>query len=215
MSKLIRAEAVRQALLDQYVEVESGGSMPGDGSQLLDGKWYVPRFGMDTLDHILDALLAEAQSGEPGPLEFEKPEGTWCPECGPGVKVDEEGLCVSCGATAIGNGANAALRALARPTKAKAKAGWKCKANRHADPPQDCEWPTCGCDPYAYKVIDALEEQGFNFTRPAPAVTADVVKLREQIALMAIGWTDVDDRVVQDLRAILSGAALAAKESER
>lgn len=51
---------------------------------------------------------AKAEAG------FEQPEGMWCPECGAGVKVDEEGLCVSCGTTAIGNGANAALRALAR-----------------------------------------------------------------------------------------------------
>lgn len=28
------------------------------------------------------------------------------------------------------------------------------------DPPQDCDWPACGCDPYADKVIEALEESG-------------------------------------------------------
>lgn len=27
---------------------------------------------------------------------------TFCPECGPGVQVDEDGLCVGCGATAVG-----------------------------------------------------------------------------------------------------------------
>jgi hypothetical protein len=27
---------------------------------------------------------------------------TFCPECGPGVPVDEDGCCMSCGATAIG-----------------------------------------------------------------------------------------------------------------
>ena len=37
---------------------------------------------------------------------------------------------------------------------------WKCKAQRTADPPQDCDWPTCGCDPYANKVIEALQESG-------------------------------------------------------
>ena len=26
------------------------------------------------------------------------------------------------------------------------------------DPPQDCDWPFCGCDPYATKVLDVLEE---------------------------------------------------------
>lgn len=35
---------------------------------------------------------------------------------------------------------------------------WRCKANRTADPPQDCDWPFCGCDPYASKVVDAVAE---------------------------------------------------------
>lgn len=38
--------------------------------------------------------------------------------------------------------------------------GWKCPASATADPPQDCDWPVCGCDPIANKVIEALEEQG-------------------------------------------------------
>jgi hypothetical protein len=28
------------------------------------------------------------------------------------------------------------------------------------DTPQDCNWPTCGCDPYADSVIGALDEAG-------------------------------------------------------
>jgi len=36
-----------------------------------------------------------------------------------------------------------------------------CKAIWNATPdPQDCGWPACGCDPYANKVISALEESG-------------------------------------------------------
>ena len=36
-----------------------------------------------------------------------------------------------------------------------------CKARQGlSDPPADCDWPTCGCDPYADKVIAALEESG-------------------------------------------------------
>jgi hypothetical protein len=38
---------------------------------------------------------------------------TWCPECGYGVRVDEDGLCVSCGSTAIGRGVDQALALLA------------------------------------------------------------------------------------------------------
>ena len=40
---------------------------------------------------------------------------------------------------------------------------WKCKArasNMGANDPQDCDWPVCGCDPYADKVIEALQESG-------------------------------------------------------
>ncbi len=38
---------------------------------------------------------------------------------------------------------------------------WKCKAQPTADPPQDCDWPFCGCDPGADKVLDAIAESGF------------------------------------------------------
>ena len=38
---------------------------------------------------------------EPEP-ESEPYRKTFCPECGFGVKVDEEGLCVACGVTAVG-----------------------------------------------------------------------------------------------------------------
>lgn len=38
---------------------------------------------------------------------------------------------------------------------------WKCKARQSSVPePQDCDWPVCGCDPYADKVIAALQESG-------------------------------------------------------
>ena len=42
----------------------------------------------------------------------------------------------------------------------EAKPGWKCGASKSMDPPQDCDWPVCGCDPYADKVIAALQESG-------------------------------------------------------
>lgn len=36
--------------------------------------------------------------------------GTLCPECGPCVAVDEEGLCRMCGLTAVGTGIDKVLR---------------------------------------------------------------------------------------------------------
>jgi len=47
-----------------------------------------------------------------------------------------------------------------RAEKRVAPEPFTCKAQRTADPPQDCDWPTCGCDPYADKVIESLQESG-------------------------------------------------------
>lgn len=32
----------------------------------------------------------------------------------------------------------------------------------------DCDWPGCGCDPYAQKVIDAIEESGWKIVKEHP-----------------------------------------------
>lgn len=38
---------------------------------------------------------------------------------------------------------------------------WACAARKQSLPePADCDWPVCGCDPYASKVISALQESG-------------------------------------------------------
>lgn len=38
---------------------------------------------------------------------------------------------------------------------------WTCAARKQSLPePDDCDWPVCGCDPYAMRVIDALQESG-------------------------------------------------------
>lgn len=58
--------------------------------------------------------------------------------------------------------------------------GWKCRANRTADPPQDCDWPSCGCDPYADRVIGAIQESGF-----VAKLEADNARLRESVLHLA------------------------------
>lgn len=38
---------------------------------------------------------------------------------------------------------------------------WECAGRKQTLPePGECSWPTCGCDPQADKVIEALEESG-------------------------------------------------------
>lgn len=53
---------------------------------------------------------------------------------------------------------------------------WKCKANRTADPPQDCGWPGCGCDPAADRVLAALSESGIELIDEG-----ELRKLRERL----------------------------------
>ena len=46
----------------------------------------------------------------------------------------------------------------------KEEAAWSCGARKQGtsggNDPADCNWPVCGCDPYATKVIEALDESG-------------------------------------------------------
>jgi hypothetical protein len=49
---------------------------------------------------------------------------------------------------------------LARDVIRRLEGPWQCGARSSIDPPQDCDWPLCGCDPYADKVIEALIERG-------------------------------------------------------
>lgn len=65
--------------------------------------------------------------------------------------------------------AAAMLRSLAR--QALAPSSWECGARKQGtaggNDPADCDWPVCGCDPYASKVIASLEERGSLPTSPA------------------------------------------------
>lgn len=39
---------------------------------------------------------------------------------------------------------------------------WKCMGRKQSLPePGECNWPDCGCDPHATKVIESLLEQGW------------------------------------------------------
>jgi hypothetical protein len=47
------------------------------------------------------------------------------------------------------------------PLPAASQNLWVCKARRSSGPePQDCGWPSCGCDPFIDKTIRRLNECG-------------------------------------------------------
>lgn len=83
--------------------------------------------------------------------------------------------------------------AAALASLADARLSWQCKArtgNVGVHDPQDCDWPGCGCDPYAEKVIKAIEESGFTIVRTssladARRILADLVRLKNQSVVLA------------------------------
>jgi len=65
-----------------------------------------------------------------------------------------------------------------------------CAALAKTDPPQDCGWPFCGCDPEAEKVLSAIDESNAvivsrnTLTRvlhDSPPAQADVDELRKAV----------------------------------
>lgn len=56
----------------------------------------------------------------------------------------------------------AVLEAAKEELKELRASKWECMGRKQALPePADCNWPDCGCDPHATKVIEALVEQGW------------------------------------------------------
>jgi hypothetical protein len=56
-----------------------------------------------------------------------------------------------------------ALRQSAPPDTGARKSAWECMGRKQSLPdPGECNWPDCGCDPHATKVIENLVEQGWS-----------------------------------------------------
>lgn len=61
------------------------------------------------------------------------------------------------------------------------RVGWKCKADPHAVEPQDCDWPNCGCDPHADRVMHGLREQGWETGYDAHQLHKRIRELEEAL----------------------------------
>lgn len=86
--------------------------------------WHDALHVMTTLGKHNAVHDAEKQDREhkPEPEPELTSKGSWCPQCGPNVKVDEDGLCAACGATAMGEGTDKALTAIDELKTLKRKA---------------------------------------------------------------------------------------------
>lgn len=95
-------------------------------------------------------------------------------------------------------------------------APWQCGALRQGtaggNDPADCNWPVCGCDPYASKVIEALQESGVLQDAPRePAAAGAGVTVTDEMVEAAIKTLLPIDDLRADMRDALNAAlALAA-----
>lgn len=71
--------------------------------------------------------------------------------------------------TAVAGMIRSALRLLPPASSGAGGEPVKCRGRNSYPEPQDCDWPFCGCDPHADRVLAALEESGHVVTRAAPA----------------------------------------------
>ena len=74
---------------------------------------------------------------------------------------------------------------------------WECGARQQGsaggNTPPDCDWPVCGCDPYATEVIEVLQESGRITEQPVPSKAAQDVFEKRQRQVEAEGWTPKHD----------------------
>jgi len=99
-----------------------------------------------------------------------------CPFCGGEAKMHMSGMtgngvairCTKCEASTARTGNWSAAMFVekwnTRAQMAATQQKWECAARKQGtgggNDPVDCNWPVCGCDPHADKVINALEESG-------------------------------------------------------
>ncbi len=90
--------------------------------------------------------------------------------CAMGTPINSRDKCPKCGAGSNETCGEWITWAAAEIERLKAEVeratspSWTCgvraQGSAGGNTPADCDWPVCGCDPYAGKVIAALEEAG-------------------------------------------------------
>jgi len=97
-------------------------------------------------------------------------------------------------------------------------APWKCLARKQTLPePADCNWPVCGCDPAANKVLEALEESGLIPTPTNTSLVGELIEGRERQAvrdaIFSFQCTNWDAGAMHDLSEEVWSALSKAKDT--
>lgn len=102
----------------------------------------------------------------------------------------------------------------------------RCKAQYAMPEPQDCDWPFCGCDPHANRVLEALQESGYtivsDYAPDGEALTAasdNVLMWRMGEACNAASKASAGDYIDRGLALLRElnerGLAIVLAEQER
>jgi len=112
---------------------------------------------------------------------------------------------------------NAEANEAARLAREKAERGRPCAAIQGFDPPQDCDFPFCNCDPAATKVIDALQEYGLLREKNAklrPQIDPHEMALKaaKHIFKEVSGWSE--SQVVSKIQCVILDCMEQADKGE-
>jgi hypothetical protein len=106
-----------------------------------------------------------------------------------------------------------------------ATTAWECSARKQGtaggNNPSDCDWPGCGCDPQANKVLEAIDEAGFEIVRKPEIRRMAHPQPQANNALRGFGWRSdcpacVASKMVCDAHgsALMRPQAVCAEPSE-
>lgn len=75
------------------------------------------------------------------------------------------------------------IKSLERAQPAASQVECKGRKSIGGCDPQDCDWPFCDCDPAANRVIEALQESGFEIRKVQPVAAQGTDEQQEQSEL--------------------------------
>lgn len=100
-----------------------------------------------------------------------------------------------------------------------ATTAWECSARKQGtaggNNPSDCDWPGCGCDPQANKVLEAIDEAGFEIVRKPEIRRMAHPQPQANNALRGFGWrSDCPACVASKMVCDAHGSALMRPQAE-
>lgn len=109
----------------------------------------------------------------------------WSPASGPVVWTDEKIDAMRKQTNLLADAILSAMLSAAPTISPIGGEGVQCRARNSYPDPLDCDWPHCGCDPHAERVMAALEEEGLTLV-PSTSPRGRVADLESALRAAAM-----------------------------